>query len=385
MDVREEIKAYLDGELPAPEADRVREAIERDPEMSKLAAEFQAVGEALSGMKRDYEPVGLEETLAALDAERTVLVLPSSRKKSYSGYWIGLGLAAGLAAVFAAPSLFRQPTMTGSFKLASNRAPRADDAKTDMARPQFGLSAPSQKQFQDRMVRPPQNSSDAKTAPTAAPAAAAAAKPALASPVELLKQNQELKDENARLKKQLSGRDGAVHLPTQKQISGDLPMLPPIHSDFNPSPIDGDKSPSLQTPPAGAPPAKVASLEKSVRAVVASASGTIEKSSGQPQLRVLTISVPAGKASALQKSLKSTLKEFGRVSVAPQDDSKEMAANQAVRDKIHELNIQRDQLLETYLPEAPAVKDLDEQIKKLQAQIVVPKSSLRTLLNVVIG
>ena len=88
--MNDDLKAYVDGELPPEAADRVRAALERDRDLAQEAEQLQAIGACLRSMP-EPEPVGQAATLAAL----------SKRRGSFAGTW-GLALAGCAAVLFVA-------------------------------------------------------------------------------------------------------------------------------------------------------------------------------------------------------------------------------------------------------------------------------------------
>ncbi|RYG26831.1 hypothetical protein EON82_01710 [bacterium] len=84
--MNDDLKAYVDGELPPDIAERMREALERDRDLALQAEQFRQIGDTLRSFP-EPEPVGQAATLAALSAPRG----------SFGRTW-GLALA-GCAAV----------------------------------------------------------------------------------------------------------------------------------------------------------------------------------------------------------------------------------------------------------------------------------------------
>lgn len=91
MSIRDDLKAYLDGELTEERAAEVRAALEKDPELRREADEIKALGDTLKTANIEYVAVGLENTLVAL--QRASKPQPIFRVAKYR--WLFAG-AAGL-------------------------------------------------------------------------------------------------------------------------------------------------------------------------------------------------------------------------------------------------------------------------------------------------
>jgi hypothetical protein len=88
--LNDDLKAYVDGELPPEAAERVRAALERDRELAQEAEQLREIGACLRAFP-EPEPVGQAATLAAL----------SARRGSFAGTW-GFALAACAGVLFVA-------------------------------------------------------------------------------------------------------------------------------------------------------------------------------------------------------------------------------------------------------------------------------------------
>ena len=66
MSIREDLKAYLDGELSPQRAEEVRAAIESDPELKKEVEALRAISNTFRLVAPASQPVGLDQTLEAL-------------------------------------------------------------------------------------------------------------------------------------------------------------------------------------------------------------------------------------------------------------------------------------------------------------------------------
>lgn len=88
--MNDDLKAYVDGELPPEAAERIRAALERDRELAREAEALREIGACLRSFP-EPEPVGQAATLAAL----------TSRRGSFTGNW-GFALAACAGVLFVA-------------------------------------------------------------------------------------------------------------------------------------------------------------------------------------------------------------------------------------------------------------------------------------------
>lgn len=94
--MNDDLKAYVDGELPPDAADRLRAALEADPDLADELAEFRSLSRALNALP-EPEVVGMATTLAALQKGREPL---------FRNWSLAL---AGCAAVLAAAAFFATP------------------------------------------------------------------------------------------------------------------------------------------------------------------------------------------------------------------------------------------------------------------------------------
>jgi sigma-E factor negative regulatory protein RseA len=109
---RQALSALLDGELPAPQAGRLLDELERDADLRALWEHYHLVSGALRGERVAvaYRDIA-DRTRAQIAAEPTVLA-PGAvrpRRPSRLAPFAGVALAASAAflAVFAVPSLFQ--------------------------------------------------------------------------------------------------------------------------------------------------------------------------------------------------------------------------------------------------------------------------------------
>ena len=140
--IREDIKAYLDGELSVERAEEVRIALEADPQLRLEAEEMKNLTEHLKSTVRLPEVQGLDE---ALNRVRPKFAFPR---------WAAYAATAGIVIVFAAFLMPKMPksfgaapasemaaatkSMPGTDRMMADPAPSAKSA--DMARPQDGFA-----------------------------------------------------------------------------------------------------------------------------------------------------------------------------------------------------------------------------------------------------
>lgn len=87
MSLRDDLKAYVDGELPPMRMAEIRDAIERDPELAAEVRELEAIGRTLRAEAWQPTAAGLDETLRSLQRKRSAPRWP----------WLAIPLTAGLA------------------------------------------------------------------------------------------------------------------------------------------------------------------------------------------------------------------------------------------------------------------------------------------------
>jgi hypothetical protein len=105
MSIRDDLKAYVDGELTPSREAEVRQALNADPALQAEVFELRQLSQAIRVSSTQPEPAGLESTLLALQNARRRDVRP--RFPSHRLAW-GLGLAATLVlAVLVAPHVGR--------------------------------------------------------------------------------------------------------------------------------------------------------------------------------------------------------------------------------------------------------------------------------------
>lgn len=154
MSMRDDLKAFVDGELPAMRMAEIREAIERDPELAKELGELQRITTAIRGNAEDFQPVGLEQTLAAL--KRT-------RKRS----WVWLAWPLGLAGAAALAFVTIMPRGGQAFAKNPVGSPATTEASAERLRDSVALNTPSseEKEKSTALQRTPLGPAVAKAAP----------------------------------------------------------------------------------------------------------------------------------------------------------------------------------------------------------------------------
>ncbi|MGV3616734.1 MAG: hypothetical protein ACO1SV_15510 [Fimbriimonas sp.] len=102
MSLHDDLKAYLDGELPAERMAEMREAIDRDPMLAQEAEALSGISGAIKMAAAQPSSVGLEETLKAL----------SRRERRPWWPWLA-PLVVGAAALWFVVLPIRQTSRTG--------------------------------------------------------------------------------------------------------------------------------------------------------------------------------------------------------------------------------------------------------------------------------
>lgn len=134
----------------------------------------------------------------------------------------------------------------------------------------------------------------------------------------------------------------------------------------------------------GLSPTRISDLEAQVRKLAAGAGGKVE-ATGPPVMRSVVVTIDTPKAAALAAKVRGVLKDAGTVTVEDIPPVTDDARTQATQDRIVELKIQREKLLQDFLPEAPQVRDLDTQIKILQESIKPNQQPPKSRIHIAIG
>jgi hypothetical protein len=111
MSVRDDLKAYVDGELDAVRMEQVRKALAEDPELAREAEALRQIGAAIRRHARRPEAAGAAEALRRLEAPRPRVP------------WRGLSLAvAGVAVLMVAVLAVVRPGAQDAGELAAPAA-----------------------------------------------------------------------------------------------------------------------------------------------------------------------------------------------------------------------------------------------------------------------
>ena len=139
--IREQISAFLDGELPNTESELLLKRLTRDPELRESFGRYALIGEAVRGTSRAYLSKGFPSRVnLAIDGE-PVPAGANAPRRSAPRWWrpfAGLAVAAGVAAVavvgiehrsaapgLAAPGLRAGAVVTAQNLTAQNVSPAA--------------------------------------------------------------------------------------------------------------------------------------------------------------------------------------------------------------------------------------------------------------------
>lgn len=314
-DLRDDLKAYLDGELPPEKAQEVHDALSQDPAMAAEAREFEAISSILRNEVRDPRPYGLETTLMALSGRDREAEIPAAPP----WVWIFRGAVAlgiGAAVVIGAVNL-NPPTPKTAFDTRTT-AIRDLTQRLDLP-PKSNASMPDRTEMlyaPDAIALPPQASSTAAKAPVPLAGAPGAIPPTVAGP---------------------GGGGGGMggfagggfgnsapippstlsgHLPGGPGVSGPIVggPLPPVPGTGSPlAPFRPDVT------PAKVDPALVKASEAAVRHVVKVAGAQVVGSSALRGVegnagRSILVAVDARHAAALVESLRTVIGQMGTVS-----------------------------------------------------------------------
>ncbi len=100
--IREQVSAFLDGELPSSETELLLKRLARDPELRESFGRYALIGESLRGASRVPLTRGFAGRVnCAIDGEPAAVSAPALRARP-AGWWrpfAGAAVAAGVAAV----------------------------------------------------------------------------------------------------------------------------------------------------------------------------------------------------------------------------------------------------------------------------------------------
>lgn len=136
--IREQISAFLDGELPASETELLLKRLTRDAELRESFGRFALIGESLRANRSPLSRGFALRVNATIDGEPTVASAPLGALRVRPTYWwrpiAGAAVAAGVAAV--AVVALQQRTVTPVKPIAST-APAVVQMRssTEPARP----------------------------------------------------------------------------------------------------------------------------------------------------------------------------------------------------------------------------------------------------------
>jgi len=148
MNEREDLKAFLDNELPPVRMDEVRAAVETDPELAHELEELRQLSVSIRAAAFNPVPVGLESTLAAVGKKRNDLV------RLRMGLGIGIAVTACVCAVAMVAVLkgsssaddvgavAMNDSALSSKSFISGASPMAED-HADQAKTKMALRAPN--------------------------------------------------------------------------------------------------------------------------------------------------------------------------------------------------------------------------------------------------
>jgi sigma-E factor negative regulatory protein RseA len=123
--IREQVSAFLDGELPSTETELLLKRLTRDGELRESFGRYALIGEALRGSKHTLLTRGFSSRVnLAIDGEPVTTANPAAATRG-ARWWrpfAGVGLVAGVAAVAIVAVQQRSMTVPG---VASLQAPGA--------------------------------------------------------------------------------------------------------------------------------------------------------------------------------------------------------------------------------------------------------------------
>ena len=127
MNVRENLKAYLDGELSPEEASLVAQALESDPRLRQEMEEMSKLSNALKAFAKEFQPQGYEQTVEA--------VVAKSRPGLLAGWraW-AVGVPAVLLVLFIASRVVRPQTDLAESAGSAMAVPSAASPSSEMTK-----------------------------------------------------------------------------------------------------------------------------------------------------------------------------------------------------------------------------------------------------------
>lgn len=131
-EIREDLKAFLDGELSLERAAQVQAAIEADPTLREEVEFMKALGFEIKKLKAEPAVQGAEKAIAGVRRGRSSWL----RK---NGWLMGSGLAAVMLLVIV-PPMFRSGSETAMFKPAAHAGIKRDKFGSESSAPQDGFA-----------------------------------------------------------------------------------------------------------------------------------------------------------------------------------------------------------------------------------------------------
>jgi hypothetical protein len=124
MSIREDLKAYVDGELDAARAAEVRAALESDPQLREEAEQLKLLSQEIRQFAAEPQVFGLERTLLALRPRRPWWRSPA--RLSFAGVAGALAVLTIAGGVdYAMPWSAQESTRSGQLYMASDQAREA--------------------------------------------------------------------------------------------------------------------------------------------------------------------------------------------------------------------------------------------------------------------
>lgn len=127
MSIRDDLKAYVDGELSPERAAEVRAAVEADPALLQEVEFMKALGFEIKRLAKDPQPVGYESTMKAVGRKRKIWWSPANLAVAAVAVLFVVGGAAVLFPTFA-QSKYSARRMSRDESVATTSASRMPDA-----------------------------------------------------------------------------------------------------------------------------------------------------------------------------------------------------------------------------------------------------------------
>lgn len=156
MNVREILKAYLDGELSPEEAALVAQALQADPGLRQEMEEMSKLSNAIKAFAREFQPQGYEQTISAVTSK--------PRRSLLSG-WRGwaVGVPAVLLVLFVASKVVQPQMYASTAELAQTPAPVMSSAPAEEKTKSLSAEEPADMGGASRSRAPSPAESEATT------------------------------------------------------------------------------------------------------------------------------------------------------------------------------------------------------------------------------